>query len=70
MNCPGCSSALENGWAEVSYTSWLTVLLANWWHAQCWFRPSGEGTRTLIVPFGKDRPAYRCRNCGLIVIEQ
>jgi hypothetical protein len=69
MKCPSCDGDLENGWVEVAYTSWLPLLLASWWHAHCWFRPSGEGERVVIVPYGKDRPAYRCRKCDLIVIK-
>jgi len=69
MNWPSCKIELENGWVEVAYTSWLPLLLASWWHAQCLFRPSGDGERTVIVPYGKDRPADCCRNCDLILIK-
>ena len=56
MKCPSCDGDLENGWVEVVYTSWLLLLLASGWHAHCWFRPSGEGERVIIVP-----SVARCR---------
>ncbi len=81
MNCPLCSSEMDEGKAYVRGTV-LGFLIAGFSHQHCWFKShstnktkiivrckngSGSLARAADAEF-ESRPAYLCEDCGTSIV--
>ncbi len=66
MNCPRCDNKLAEGTATVQGT-FIGFLLFGLSHQHLWFNDRG-GEKRKIVASNETVTAFRCKGCGLVVL--
>ncbi len=69
MNCPKCNQVMEEGKAKVHGTlGGFLFFSLSWQHL--WFYPAGKRKKEIVIYTRNEKPAHRCGQCGLTLIEE